>query len=201
MNVKQKGVKLMKNAIDKGMFGYIDNQKKKKCVIAVISVAMVFVIFFTGIILYDTKKSLFSVIAAVSALPAAKLLISFIMVAPYKSGKKDIYDKIVAQTVNTNILCDMIVTSEEKSMHLDFILVKAGKIICFSSTDKLDEKVTVAYLKKIIDQSCNFSSLRLYKNEEHFLQAINEFGTNEALDEATANMDEKICKRIKTFSV
>ena len=77
--------------MEKGEYGYIDRLKKQKLILSAGSFIIVLIIFLTGIIIYHTNKSIFAVIAALSALPAAKLLTMYIAIYPYSTGDKDIY--------------------------------------------------------------------------------------------------------------
>ena len=73
---------------DKGTFAYFKNRKKVTGRLTVIGFLTVLVIFLTGVIIYHNNKSIFTVIAAVAVLPAAKMLVSYIITAGFESVSK-----------------------------------------------------------------------------------------------------------------
>ena len=70
---------------EKGSFGYFDRKKKLTLTATIISFLIVAVIYATGIFIYHTNKSVFTVIAALSVLPAAKIFVSFLVIAGCRS--------------------------------------------------------------------------------------------------------------------
>ena len=74
---------------DKGTFAYFKNRKKVTGRLTAIGFLTVLVIFLTGVIIYHNNKSIFTVIAAVAVLPAAKMLVSYIITAGFESVSKE----------------------------------------------------------------------------------------------------------------
>ena len=70
--------------IEKGNPGYIKAQKRKYLIWTLAEFAIVIAVFVFGYIQTGTKKNLFTVVAAVGCLPAAKMMVEFIVTYPHK---------------------------------------------------------------------------------------------------------------------
>ena len=70
---------------EKGQPGYVKARKQKYLLGAVVEFAIVIAIFVTGYIQTGSRLNLLTVVAVVGCLPAAKMLVEFITMAPYKS--------------------------------------------------------------------------------------------------------------------
>ena len=57
---------------EKGMHGYFSWEKKKRIAIVILMYGIVLLIYFTGIFRYHTRKNMFTLIAILGILPAAR---------------------------------------------------------------------------------------------------------------------------------
>ncbi len=197
----------------KGGFLYTDRKKKKQLIITSISLFMVLVICLTGIILYNTQKSIYAVIAALAALPAAKMLVGYLIIMPYKSIKEDLKVKIEAVSGNMEfceILYDVILSSTEKAMCAGVVYVKNGKVYGYTDfylnnpKKKITLKDVEKHLKFILDANCNYSAIKMFDNEKKFLDMIKTETTientmNSDEKEKMKNMNERIAKQLKIY--
>lgn len=190
---------IFKYTKSKGEYGYIDEAKKKKLLMTCLSFAAVFIIFITGIIIYHTNKSLFAVIAAVSALPAAKLLTMYIAMMPNKTGDKEIYEKL-KQTASMNseyqavIGADFIISSTDKSMGIEFAYIINGNAVCLTEHKKTSAKETEAYLKKIFDnENCQYSAVKVYDDRDKFFKHVDSVCMETGKEYTDKRIFEKLC--------
>lgn len=182
---------------DKGSFGYFDKKKKINLTASVLSFLAVMIIYVTGILIYGNNKSIFTVIAAVSVLPAARILISYIIIAPYKSLSADRYEKlclITGENDASRILCDILLTSEEKSMIAGTVVIYEGNILMFSENKKADPRAVENYMKKILE-TCNYSSVKMYTDYDQFQKKLQRC----AAQQNQAEKDENSRQRLKTM--
>lgn len=209
----------------KGNFGYINNYKLKNAIIGFLSIAMVFVIYLTGYFIYGSNKSLFSILAAVSALPAAKFFIAYILVLPYKSGSLDLFNKLTTYgkcgewnnlpeeepytpdnySITNNgvtIISDLILTTYEKIINIDFIVINRGHVYAYGTHPKLDKEFANNYIKKILDNTCNYKAFKFYSSESEFVKAVEEsYNIHTENDFKTMVNDLKIATKIIPYSV
>ena len=77
---------------EKGMHGYFSWEKKKRIGIVILMYSIVLLIYFTGIFRYHTRKNMFTLIAILGILPAAKWTVSMIMALLQKPFSQEAYE-------------------------------------------------------------------------------------------------------------
>ncbi len=70
--------------IEKGQPGYLRVQKTRYLLWAVVEFAVVAAVFILGYVQTGKKENLFTVVAIVGCLPAAKMLVEFITMYPHQ---------------------------------------------------------------------------------------------------------------------
>lgn len=128
--------KKQKRIYNKGDFGYLRHYKKRQLILAALSILMVAVICLTGIILYHSQKTIFAVMAALAALPAAKLLTGYLVIMPYDSVREEVrerLDGVRGDNKYDKIIYDVVLSSKEKAMCAGVVFIKNGRI--FGYTD------------------------------------------------------------------
>ena len=190
---------MIKTTKAKGEYGYINKTKRQKLVLTIMSFMAVLVFFATGIIIYHTNKSIFSVIAAVSVLPAAKLLTMYIAMAPYKTGDEKLYKTVIDiaernKEYSALIGADFIISSPEKSMGVEFAYIINGKVICYADTAKISSKEKEIYIKKILDDNnCQYSIVRVYDDTDKYTKHVNAICMETGKDYTDKRIFEAIC--------
>lgn len=204
-------------APSKGEYGYIDKKKKNQLLISALSMLMVAIICLTGVILYHTQKSVFAVMAALAALPAAKMLVGYLVIMPYHSVKENVklsLEEVSGDKENCKIVYDTVLSSSEKSMSAGVVFIKNGRI--YGYTDHYNDnkkntgknKITMSdiekHIKFIVDANCNYSAIKMYEDEQKFLKAVSaESKSEEGMSDdellKMRNMNEKIEKQLKIY--
>jgi len=189
---------------------------------------MVFVIYFTGIIIYGHNKSLFTVMAAVSMLPTAKYLVMFFVVAKFKSGTKEVFDALIPFCNNkkwlyvnddtlleitpeeqvspedgkATMIADLILTYGDHIMNVDYIIINRGHVFAYSDYPKLDVEYTKDYIKKILENTCNFKSYKFYTDKDQFVkEVLNNIHTNTDCNKKVITNDYIIARKILPYSI
>lgn len=185
--------------LEKGTYLYINNRKKRLILFSGLSMLGVFIIFLTGIIIYHTNKSIYAVIAALAALPAAKLITLLAVIIPYKSGDADIYNTLMGYSKNQNgiLACDLAIASSSKISFIQFAYILDGKVFLYSDYKKLDVSFTEKHVKDILSENCNFSSVKLYSDKDRFISKINALT---AINDIS-NMDKRISQKLISYSM
>ena len=101
---------------EKGQPGYVKARKQKYLLGAVVEFAIVIAIFVTGYIQTGSRLNLLTVVAVVGCLPAAKMLVEFITMAPYKSIEEAKYQELEEKAPLILKAYDMIITSSQLSL-------------------------------------------------------------------------------------
>lgn len=210
---------------DKGEFGYLNYHKKRQLILSALSMVMVAIICLTGIILYHSQKTIFAVMAALAALPAAKLLVGYIVIMPYTSISEQVKEKlniVRGDNAYDKIIYDVVLSSKDKAMCAGVVFIKNGKVFGYTdqykkltkksskkNSNSRDGKVISLrdiedHLKFIINSNCNYSAIKMYDDEAAFLKAVEAEKTGEVKlsdDEKkkVISMNERIAKQILLY--
>lgn len=159
---------------EKGSFGYFDKKKKITLIATMISFLIVAAIYAAGVLIYHTNKSIFTVIAALLVLPAAKMFVSFLVIAGYHSLPKEQQNELsflIKECENSQILYDILLASEERALIAGTIVILEEHIFMYSSSKKTDVQAVENYIKKIL-KDCSYASVKMYTDFEQMKKEI-----------------------------
>ena len=168
----------------KGEFNYIKTRKKIIIFMAVLIVLIALAIFLIGLLLNDMDKAnIFTVIAVCAVLPWAKQIVALVVLLPYHSVSLERYEKVEkAVPENVTLYTDLVITSTEKVMNLDFAVVGYGRVIALLGKEGQDMKYIREYLAKGVS-NCSDYKVMLVNNEKAFLAEIANLSEKEVLAE------------------
>lgn len=130
----------MKQQMTKGSFEYIKRRKKRQGLLSFLMFAIAIGIYILGLVLNKNSNSnIFTILAVLFILPSTKMLISYIILLPFHSVSKSDYEEVKkAVPDGVQMFTDVVFSSTEKVMMLDFLLIDHHFIICYSPKhDKL----------------------------------------------------------------
>lgn len=137
-------------SIEKGQPGYVKARKTKYLMAAILEFAIVIALVVLGYIQTGSKLNLFTVIAIVGCLPASKMLVEFITMAPYKSIAPEKYKEINEKTPLLTKVYDAVVTGNDKVMPVDVFVISGHTVCGYTSCRKTDEVKAARYLKEML---------------------------------------------------
>lgn len=136
--------------IQKGKPGYIKAQKTKLLIWTVAEFAIVIALVVLGYIQTGSRLNLLTVVAVVGCLPAAKMLVEFITMAPHKSIDPDKYKEITEKAPLLTKVYDTIITGDDKIMPVDVFVISGHTVFGYTSSEKTDEVKVARYLKEML---------------------------------------------------
>lgn len=169
----------------KGEFGYIDG-RKKRALLGVLSMAAVGVsIFLLGLFLNKmSNRNIFTVIAVLFALPGARFLVSLIVMLPYHSLSRERYEKVREKLAPGAVLyADLVITSPEKVMHLDFAVVGNGQVLALLGEGRQELSYVKKYLTEGVRNWGNGYAVKVVESEKAFLADVSAMAEKD-VDEA-----------------
>lgn len=195
INRKQKRTDNMRT--EKGQPGYVKARKQKYLLGAVVEFAIVIAIFVTGYIQTESRLNLLTVVAVVGCLPAAKMLVEFITMAPYKSIEEAKYQELEEKAPLILKAYDMIITSSQKVMPLDAVVV-SGHIVCgYASNPKTDEAALARYIKDILkDNHYDKMTVKIFHDYTAFLSRAEGMNNMAAVEQKESLRREKKIRKI-----
>ena len=124
--------------IQKGDFGYINSQKKKRVAITILMFAIPVIIFLTGLHITHTRKNMFTLVAILGCLPASKFAVNMIMIWLQKPITQAQHDEIAAHVRDMTVIYETTVSAYEKNTPFVCMVVSGLNVIGFTQSPKAD---------------------------------------------------------------
>ena len=179
-------------SIEKGCAGYI-NRRKKNAFIGVLCMALIgIIVFIVGLFLNNmSNRNIFTVAAVLFVLPGAKYLVRFIVMFPYHSIGEERYNKIKEYLdEGMQLYTDLIITSSEKVMFLDFIVIGNNHVIGLIGKGQ-DLSYIRKYLSKGVLNWGDSYKVKIVDSEKVFI--------NELKNIEPADVDEEEENNVKSY--
>ena len=135
---------------DKGEFGYIKSQKIKRGLITLVMFAIPIIIFLTGLFITKTRLNMFTFVAIMGCIPAARAATGFIMMLMQKPASEALKEKIEQVNENVRILYDMTFTAYQKTVPVDAVAVSGTQVIGYVSSEKADLSFGEEHIREIL---------------------------------------------------
>lgn len=165
---KQKKAK----AAQKGEFGYIAAEKKRKLLITAILFAVPLLIFFTALLYFKTRLTIWTVIAVVGCLPACKVLVNLIMLLKCPSLDKEVYGQIQSHAGELVMSYEMYMTFYEKSAFIDAFAICGNLVVGYSSDPKIDPAFMETEAQKILKGNGYRTTVKIFQDLKPFLERL-----------------------------
>ena len=180
---------------EKGEYGYITKLKKYDIIKMLIYVGIALCIFVAGLLLNKMSYvNVFTVVAILFVFPWARVLVEFILLFPYHTPEREVYEKWKAAVPKeSRLMSDIIITSTEKSMGLDFLVMGNGYIFGFASKENQDNQYVQNYLKQGVEQRSNMYQVKIFQKERDFENAIKNAKEKEISRKERESVEEYIC--------
>ena len=139
--------------VEKGLPGYLDYKKKVEIIRTVIYFGIVAAIFFLGYFQTDTRLNLLTVVAVLGCLPASKALVGVIARMPYSSVDRKLAEDVASKTTHLTVCYDMVITSTEKIMPVDCIVISGHNVFGYTHSEKVNTEELSKHIKKILEEN------------------------------------------------
>lgn len=161
--------------VQKGAYGYIRYQKIRRILITLLMFGIPLMIFLTG--LYITKgdrKNMFTFVAIMGCLPAAKAAVSMILILMQKPMKAEVYETVKEHVKDMTVLYESTVSSYEKNIALPCIVISGLNVVCYMEDEKIEPSFVENHIKKIIQGNGYRSNVKVFRDLKPFLKRIDE---------------------------
>lgn len=158
----------------RGEMGYLNSQKKYRIKKTLLYVLIGIAIFVLGLCLNKFEKTnIFTVIAVLMVLPAAKALVGVIVLFPYQSVSTERVEKVKQLLSGADVMyTDMVFTSPDKVMFLAFLVIKQDEILCLAGREKEDLRYIEKYLREELKKRMLSKKLYVTADEKNFLLRV-----------------------------
>ena len=169
----------------------------------IIYFGIVAAIFFLGYFQTKTRLNLLTVVAVLGCLPAAKALVGVIVRLPYRSADRKIVADLSEKAGHLTTCYDLVLTSTEKIMAVDCIVVSGSTIFGYTHYEKTDPEETQKHIKNILSEN-GFTgfTVRILREYKAFLARAEGLDHIAAVEKAdTSAQDRKICSLLLNVSL
>lgn len=187
----------MMKKVEQGNPGYLDYKKKIEIIRTIIYFAIVAAIFILGYTQTHTRLNVMTVVAVVGCLPASKALVGVITRFPYASIPDIHAEEIKSKTENLTVIYDMIITSRDKVMPIECMVLSGSTIYGYTDHEKVDLKYAATHIRGILSQN-HFAevSVKLLNNYTAFLARAEGLNSIAAVEKNDTKETEEQMKRI-----
>lgn len=181
----------------KGEFGYIDRQKRYRCIMILAILVIAVAIFVTGLLLNKmSRANIFTVFAILCVLPWAKQVVGLVVLFPYHSVTGERYRRVQAilekrGLSDVRLYTDLVITSPDKIMNLDFAVIGAGQVIVLTGKAGQDTGYIREYLTKGVHHWGEFR-VKVLDSEKIFVRELEEFEERDVDVEENSRVDSYI---------
>lgn len=165
----------------KGEFAYLKKRKKGIILWLVCLVVTALAVYITGLLLNKmSNRNIFTVIAILFALPVAKQMVAFILLFPYHSVPQERYQKAAdSLPEQMELMADLVITSSEQAMHLDFLAVGNKQVIGLLGDGKQQLSEVRRYLSQGVHNWGDGYKVKIVDSEKMFLQELQQIASVE----------------------
>ncbi len=184
--------------LERGTFGYTNKKKNRQLLLMLLFLGLAALMFIVGLFLHDFDRANFlTILAVLMVLPMTKMLVIYIVLFPYKSVSKEMYDEVCSKvSPNAVLMTDMVITSPDKPMGLSFVVISDNQVLCMLGKAKQDITYIENYLKdSLANNKIEGFTVKVFDDYSKFLDII---GTRDY--EKTAKQEECF-KYIRTLVV
>ncbi len=180
----------------KGSYQYIERKKKAYILKTLLYVAIGVAIYVTGLCLNRFQSNnIFTVLAILMVLPAAKALVAIVVFWPCRSVSydrihkvyqilKENYSSIESEDTvlfqpdviedELNVYFDMVYTSSEKVMNLDVLVITTRRILGLMGREKQKLTTLQTHMQDNLEKRGLSFGVKIFDKEEAFLKALKE---------------------------
>ncbi len=158
--------------IEKGDFGYIRSQKKKRILITCCLFAITLLIYFTGLIQTKTRLNMFTFVAIMGCLPAGKSAVGMIMILMQKPISEEVYEKASKAAKSGTMFYELCFTTYEKIIPVDCLYISGSHVVGYASSEKADAPFLEKHLKEILKKNSRSREVKIFKDLKPFLDRV-----------------------------
>lgn len=172
--------------IERCEYGRINAEKRKNIIGALSMVLIGIGIFVLGLCLNKFEKTnIFTVVAVLFVLPMARYLTTVIVLLPYKTPEKSLYEQVKSSAPEGSILfSDYVFTSGERAMGMAFFVITGNELVGLAMSEKEKTEKMTTYLNGELKRRAIPGKVTVYKEKEKFLGAMKK------IDKATRTEEE-----------
>lgn len=178
--------------VEKGRPGHVKAQKNRYLLGTLIEFAVVIGLLVFGYVQTKTRLNLFTLFAILGCLPASKMLVEFITMAPHKSISQEIYEETKAHAPFLIVIYDLVITSRERVMPVSAVVVSRNMICGYAENPKTDTAKCAEYIREMLEQNhYDKMTVKIFHDYKAFLARVDGLNNMAGVEQKEAGKKEK----------
>ena len=189
--------------IHKGEAGYIAARKRSLGLQTAAGFGIVAVFLLAGYFRTHSRSNLFTIIAVLLCLPSAKAFTEWIAIFPYGSIDRKTAEEIKEKSMLLTAAFDMVITSREKIMPVDAVVISGQTVFGYASNPKTDPETAAKHIKDILGENhYTKATVKIFSKYVHFLSRAEGMNKMVKIDKsADRELEEAIRQIILNISM
>lgn len=158
--------------VNKGDLGYIKAQKKKRTWMTVGLFALPLAIFFTGLWQTGTRLNLFTFVAIMGCLPAARCAVGMVMILIQKPVEETFYRDMEKRAGNLARAYELVISAYEKNTPIDGLVICGYHVVGYTSSQKADVAFVQKHIQEILKGNGYRSDVKIFKDVKPFMDRV-----------------------------
>ena len=164
----------MKEAIERGCYGYIDRRKHNQLIKAILCALVVAFLVALGIFIFGTKLNIIMLPAMLMVIPFANFFVAFVGLAQYHTAPAERYEKLKAYEDSGLLLSDLVMVNEKgRRIHAEFAIVYRNGVVLFGEGGQQDLYKMEVPINDIMKRKGIPMRAKAYSDWDEFLERIN----------------------------
>ena len=176
----------------KGSFGYLESARKKSLIKSGLFLAAVLIVYFGALFYFKTNKNVFSILAAVGALPTGRSIVLSVMYLRAESASEKAR-KAVEKAGGLPEGCsgyDLYLTGYEHSFSLSHAAVLDRTVVGLTEDETMDIRLCQNHIRDMVrkDEHVGYE-VRIYRDLQEYTVALKHLSAAESTPEDRAVMN------------
>ena len=165
----------MAQTITKGDYGYLRRQQQKIGLLTGVLYAVALIMYFTAKAYFKTNQNLFTILAVVVLLPAAKQTVNLIMLLRAGECPDGIHQKVERHVGSLDAAYDLYFTSEKKNFNIRHLAVGGKSIAAYSNDPKCDPAAGEQHIRQMLQANgIHGYQVKIFTNLSSYLTRVDQ---------------------------
>lgn len=178
--------------IQKGDYKYLQHRKVTQLLISLGCFILVLIAILTGYFYYGDTKNIGTVVGIVCVIPAAKFLVTYIVMFPYNTPDIKMYERL--KEYDVTLMTGLVMSSTEKVNYAEFAVIKDKHVFFYIQHSKGKEHDMEKYFKNIIGENFPGTVVKTYTDFEKFCDNVERISAKQQ-----SGADKRIADFIKIY--
>ncbi len=161
--------------MSKGNIGYLEKKRRYSLIKSILFLAAVLIIYFVALSIYKTNKNVFSIVAAVGALPTGRSIVETIMCFRARSASPKVIEAVGKISFPDDFFTayDLYLTAYERSYSLSHAAVGNGQLTGITEAGDTDCGLCERHISEMFGkEGISDYRIKIYRDLDEYKDAL-----------------------------